>query len=66
MGTGYKIMASWVFSRWSLDQARKMISDKEIKLTPMLSNRFPISEGLTAIDHAKNGLGIKTAILGQV
>ena len=64
--TGYKIMASWAFSRWSLDQARKMISGEEIQLSPMLSNRFPISESLTAIDHAKNGLGIKTAILGQV
>ena len=62
---GYKIMASWAFSRWSLDQAHEMISDQKIKLEPILSNRFPISEGLEAIEQVKKSQGIKTAILGS-
>jgi len=62
---GHKIMASWAFSRWSLDQAHEMISDQKIKLEPILSNRFPISEGLEAIEQVKKSQGIKTAILGS-
>ena len=62
---GHKIMASWAFSRWSLDQAHEMISDQKIKLEPILSNRFPLSEGLEAIEQVKKSQGIKTAILGS-
>ena len=43
-----------------------MISDEEIQLISMLFNHSSISGDLTAVDHTKNGLSIKTAILGQI
>ena len=53
------------------DNLREMFSDRlnldteKIKLEPILSNRFPISEGLEAIEQVKKSQGIKTAILGS-
>ena len=63
---GHKIMASWAFSRWSLDQARQTISDQKIELEPILSNRFLLSDGLDALDQVRKNQGIKTAILGKL
>lgn len=59
---GYKLMASWAFSRWSFNEARKIVVAKELTLAPLLTHRFPIDDAKKAFENARNRVGIKTAI----
>lgn len=59
---GYKITASWAFSRWSFIKARETVIDKELTLKPLLTHCFPIEEAEEAFENARNRVGIKTAL----
>jgi len=59
---GYKITASWAFSRWSFSEAKKMLVEKELTLAPLLTHCFLIDDAKKAFENAKNRVGIKTAL----
>jgi len=59
---GYKILASWAFSRWSMNEARKMIVEGDINFEGFLTHRFPLEKAVEAFENAKNRCGVKTAL----
>ena len=59
---GHKLMASWAFSRASLEESRQLLLQKTINFAPLLTDQFPITQGLTAFDNAIAKRGIKTAL----
>lgn len=61
---GHKLMASWAFSRWSLNESRQQIIDGEINLKPLLTNRFPIESALEGFENARQRRGVKSALVG--
>lgn len=60
--TGHKLMASWAFSRASLEESRQLLLQKAINFKPLLTDQFPITQGLEAFDNAIAQRGIKTAL----
>jgi len=60
---GYKILASWAFSRWSMNEARKMIVEGDINFEGFLTHRFPLERAVEAFENAANRNGIKTALV---
>ena len=60
--TGHKLMASWAFSRASLEESKQLLIEKALDFEPLLTDRFPIEQGLAAFDNANAQLGIKTVI----
>lgn len=59
---GYKIMASWAFSRWSFNKAKEAVIAKELTLKPLLTHCLPIDDAKKAFENVKNRVGIKTAL----
>ena len=59
---GHKLMASWAFSRASLEASKQLLIEKALNFKPLLSDRFPISHGLDAFDNAAAQRGVKTAV----
>ncbi|MBC8232786.1 alcohol dehydrogenase catalytic domain-containing protein [bacterium] len=59
---GYKILASWAFSRWSMNEARKMIVEGNIKFDGFLTHCFPLERAVEAFENGKNRCGVKTAL----
>lgn len=59
---GYKLMASWAFSRASLEESRKLLLQQAINFKPLLTDKFTISQGLEAFDNVVAQCGIKTAL----
>ncbi len=59
---GYKLMASWAFTRASLEESRQLILQNAINFKPLLTHQFPIIQGLKAFDNAIAQHGIKTAL----
>ena len=59
---GHKLMASWAFSRASLEASKQLLIEKTLNFEPLLTDRFPIAQGLTAFDNAAAQRGIKTAL----
>lgn len=59
---GHKLMASWAFSRASLEEARQLLIEKALNFRPLLTDRFPIAQGLAAFDNAAAQRGVKTAV----
>ena len=59
---GHKLMASWAFSRASLEASKQLLIEKALNFTPLLTDRFPIAQGLAAFDNAAAQRGIKTAV----
>ncbi len=62
---GHKLMASWAFSRWSLDESRQMLIDDEIKLKPLLTDRFPIDGAVEGFENARKQGGVKSVLVGE-
>ena len=62
---GYKLMASWAFSRWSLSEARRMIIDGAIDLKPLLTDRFPIERIIEGFENARQQHGVKSVLVGE-
>lgn len=60
--TGHKLMASWAFSRSSLEESQQLLLGKTLNLKPLLTNQFPIVEGLDAFENAIAHRGVKTAL----
>ena len=60
--TGHKLMASWAFSRASLEASRQLLMEKALNFEPLLTNRFPIVQGLAAFDNAAAQRGVKTVL----
>ncbi len=61
--TGYKLLASWAFSRWSLGEARKYVIEKRLQLKPLITHRFPIEQTETAFENTATYQGIKNVIV---
>ena len=59
---GHKLMASWAFSRASLEESRQLLIEKALNFETLLTDRFPIEQGLAAFDNAGAGLGVKTVV----
>ncbi len=59
---GHKLMASWAFSRASLETSRQLLIEKALNFEPLLTDRFPIAEGLAAFDNAAAQRGVKTVV----
>ena len=57
-------MASWAFSRWSLNESRQMLIDDEINLTPLLTDRFPIERVIAGFENAREQRGVKSVLVG--
>ena len=63
--SGHKLMASWAFSRASLEESRQHILQKTINFAPLLTDKFPLVQGLEAFDNAIAQRGIKTVLFPQ-
>ena len=61
---GHKLMASWAFSRWSLNESRQMLIDDEINLKPLLTDRFPIEAVIAGFENAQQQRGVKSVLVG--
>ncbi|MDE0018541.1 MAG: alcohol dehydrogenase catalytic domain-containing protein [Candidatus Poribacteria bacterium] len=59
---GHKLMASWTFSRASLEESKQLLIEKALNFEPLLTDRFPMTDGLAAFDNAAAHTGIKTAV----
>ena len=59
---GHKLMASWAFSRASLEASKQLLIEKALNFEPLLTDQFPIAQGLTAFDNAAAQRGVKTAV----
>ncbi|MCG9131168.1 alcohol dehydrogenase catalytic domain-containing protein [Candidatus Poribacteria bacterium] len=59
---GHKLMASWAFSRASLEASKQLLIKKTLNFEPLLTDQFPIAQGLTAFDNAAAQRGVKTVI----
>ena len=59
---GHKLMASWAFSRASLEASKQLLIEKALNFKPLLTDQFPIAQGLTAFDNAAAQRGVKTVI----
>ena len=55
-------MASWAFSRSSLEASRQLLLEKALNLKPLLTDRFPIIKGLDAFENAIAHRGVKTIL----
>ena len=62
---GYKLMASWAFSRWSLNESRRLIIDGAVDLSPLVTDRFSIDRAIEAFENARQGRGVKSVIVGR-
>lgn len=62
---GYKLMASWAFSRWSLNESRRLIIDGAVDLSPLVTDRFSIDRAVEAFENARQGRGVKSVIVGR-
>ncbi len=60
--TGHKLMASWAFSRASLEESRQLILNESLNFKPLLTDRFPLMQGLDAFDNAISHRGVKTVL----
>ena len=61
---GHKLMASWAFSRWSLDESRQLLIDDAINLKPLLTDRFPIEGVIAGFENARQQRGVKSVLVG--
>lgn len=59
---GYKLMASWAFSRANLEESRQLLIGQAINFKPLLTDRFCLADGLEAFDNVVAQRGIKTAL----
>ena len=59
---GHKLMASWAFSRASLEASKQLLIEKALNFKPLLTDRFPIAHGLDAFDNAAAQRGVKTVV----
>lgn len=60
--TGHKLMASWAFTRASLEESRQLILNESLNFKPLLTDRFPLMQGLDAFDNAISHRGVKTVL----
>ena len=60
--TGHKLMASWAFTRASLEESRQLILNESLNFKPLLTDRFPLMQGLEAFDNAISHRGVKTVL----
>ena len=61
---GHKLMASWAFSRWSLNESRQLLIDDAINLKPLLTDRFPIEGVIAGFENARQQRGVKSVLVG--
>ena len=62
--TGHKLMASWAFSRWSLNESRRLLLEKELDFTLLLTDRYPIEQAVEAFENARKRQGVKSVLTG--
>ena len=61
--SGYHLLASWTFSRWSLGEARKYVIEKRLQLKPLVTHRFSLDQSEAAFDATADRQGIKNVIV---
>ncbi len=61
---GNKLMASWAFSRWSLNESRRILIGQELDFTPLLTHRFPVKQAVEAFENARKQQGVKSVLTG--
>ena len=61
---GHKLMASWAFSRWSLNESRRVLIEKELDFASLLTHRYPIEQAVDAFENARNRCGVKSVLVG--
>lgn len=61
---GYKITASWAFSKWSLLEAKEKVISHQLSLKPLITHKFPLEEGLKGFEMAARHEGIKIVLEG--
>ena len=61
---GNKLMASWAFSRWSLNESRRMLVAQELDFAPLLTHRFPVEQAVKAFENARKQQGVKSVLTG--
>ena len=61
---GHKLMASWAFSRWSLNESRQMLIDDGINLKLLLTDRFPIEGVVEGFENVRQQRGVKSVLVG--
>ena len=61
---GNKLMASWAFSRWSLNESRRLLIGGELDFTPLLTHRFPVEQAVEAFENARKQQGVKSVLTG--
>lgn len=62
---GNKLMASWAFSRWSLNESRRLLIGKELDFAPLLTHRYPVEQAIEAFENARKQQGVKTVLVGE-
>ena len=62
---GHKLMASWAFSRWSLNESRRVLIEKELDFAPLLTHRYPIEQAVGAFENARKQRGVKSVLVGE-
>jgi threonine dehydrogenase-like Zn-dependent dehydrogenase len=62
---GHKLMASWAFSRRSLNESRQMIIEEQINLKPLLTDEFRIVDAIEGFENVRQRRGVKTALVGE-
>ena len=62
---GNKLMASWAFSRWSLNESRRMLVAQELDFAPLLTHRFPVEQAVEAFENAQKQQGVKSVLVGE-
>ena len=63
--TGHKLMASWAFSRWSLNESRQLLIEGELDFAPLLTHRYPVELAIEAFENARKQRGVKTVLVGE-
>ena len=61
---GHKLMASWAFSRWSLNESRRVLIEKELDFASLLTHKYPIEQAVDAFENARNRCGVKSVLVG--
>ncbi len=62
---GNKLMASWAFSRWSLNESRRMLVGQELDFAPLLTHRFSVEHAVEAFENAGKQHGVKSVLTGS-
>lgn len=59
---GYRVQATWAFSRASFAAAHRLIVEGHLDVAPLLTHRFPLERANEAVALARERRGVKVAL----